>query len=119
MLALTIALQVICGLTALLALYYAARSLAADLVLLGACALVLLVWAVLLVVLVALDVGGGTPPDAVLLYGYLLSALVLPLGAGWLGVWERSRYGSVAILVMALTEMVLMMRVEQLWPAAF
>lgn len=119
MLALTIAVQVICGLTALLALYYAVKDLAADLVLLGAAALVLLIWAVLLVTLVILDLRGGTPPDAVLLYGYLLSALALPLGAGWLGVWERTRYGSIAILVMALTEMVLMMRVEQLWPAAF
>ena len=119
MLALTIALQVICGLTALLALYYSVKNLAADLVLLGAAALVLVMWLIMLVALIVADLGGGNPPDAVLLYGYVLSAVVLPLGAGWLALWERSRYGSVAILVMALTEMVLMVRVEQLWPAAF
>lgn len=119
MLALTVAVHVICALTAVLAAYYVLRDLAADLVLLGGALLMLLVWVSICIALVVKHLSGGTPPDAVLLYGYVLSALILPIGAGWVGVWERSRYGSLAIGVAALTEMVLMVRVEQLWPAAF
>lgn len=114
-----VALHVISALTALLALYYVVKDLAADLVLLGACALLLLAWLVETAVLGVHDLAGGQVPDPVLLYGYLLTALLLPLGGLWLGVWERSRYGSAAILVVALTSIVLQVRVEQLWPGGF
>lgn len=110
---------VVCGLTALLALYYAIRDLSADLVLLGACALALVVWAVLGGALLARDLGGAPVPDPVTLYGYVLTGLVLPLAAGWAGVWERSRWGSLVIAAAAVTEMVLMMRLPQIWAGGF
>lgn len=116
---LVIAIFLVCGLTAALSTLYAVKDIAADLLPLGAMLVVFVLWLALGVVLVVKDVSGGTPPDAVLLYGYVLSAIVVPLGAIWLGVWERSRYGSVALAVAAVTELVLVMRVEQLWPAAF
>lgn len=79
-LVLSVVVYVVCGLTALLALYYAARDLAADLVLLGACALSLLVWFTEGAALALRDLGGGAVGDPVTLYGYLLTGLVLPLG---------------------------------------
>src|SRR5699024_6102824 len=70
------------GLTALLGLYYALRDLNADLVLLGACALLALAWVVLGLALGLRDLGGGSPEDPITLYGYLLTAVVLVVGAG-------------------------------------
>ncbi|MFC0674259.1 hypothetical protein [Brachybacterium hainanense] len=116
---LVIILQVLSVLTALLALLYVIRDLAADLVLLGACALLLLVWLGEAAALGVRDLAGGQVPDPVLLYGYLLTAVLLPVAGLWVGVWERSRYGSAAILVVALTSIVLQVRVEQLWPGGF
>ena len=57
--------------------------------------------------------------DPVTLYGYLFTGLVLPLGGAWAGVWERSRWGSLAIGAVALTLMVLELRVQQIWPGGF
>lgn len=116
---LSILVYVICGLTAALAFYYSARDLSADLVLLGACAAVLLIWLVQLAGLGLRDLGGADVTDPVLLYGYLLTGAVLPLGGGWIGVWERSRWGSLAIGAVALTLMVLELRVQQIWPGGF
>lgn len=116
---LIIAMYVVCGLTAALAAYYTVRDLAADLVLLGAVALVLLVWAGLGLALLLRDMGGGEVTDPVTLYGYLLTGLVLPVGGVWLGIWERTRWGSLAIGVVALTLAVLVMRLEEIWPGGF
>ena len=116
---LSILVYVICGLTAALAFYYTARDLSADLVLLGACAAVLLIWLVQLAGLWVRDLGGGSVADPVLLYGYLLTGLALSLGGGWIGVWERTRWGSLAIGAVALTLMVLELRVQQIWPGGF
>lgn len=116
---LIIVLYVVCGLTAALAAYYTVRDLAADLVLLGAAVMVLLAWAVLGIALLIKDLGGGVVTDPVTLYGYLLTGLVLPLGGAWLGIWERTRWGSLAIGVVALTLAVLVMRVQQIWPGGF
>lgn len=116
---LMIVLYVVCGLTAALAAYYTLRDLAADLVLLGAVALVLVVWVVLGLGLVMRDLGGGEVTDPVTLYGYLLTGVVLPIGGAWLGIWERTRWGSLAIGVVAVTLAVLAVRLEQIWPGGF
>src|SRR5690625_7793317 len=102
---LSILVQVLCGLTAVLAVYYTVRDLSADLVLLGGCAAVLLIWLVQAVALGLRDLGGTAMTDPVTLYGYLFTGLVLPLGGAWAGVWERSRWGSLAIGAVALTLM--------------
>lgn len=119
MTALSILVHVLCGLTAVLAVYYTVRDLSADLVLLGGCAAVLLIWLVQGVALGLRDLGGTPMTDPVTLYGYLLTGLVLPLGGAWAGVWERSRWGSLAIGAVALTLMVLELRLQQIWPGGF
>ena len=119
MAALSIAVYIVCGLTGALGLYYAARDLKADLVLLGACALSLLVWAVEFAALGLRDLAGTDSFEAITLYGYLLTGLVLPLGGGWVGVWEHSRWGSLVVGLVALTMMALQMRLPQIWPGGF
>lgn len=114
-----IALYAACGLTAALSVYYVAREFAADFVLLGAAALVMLVWGGEALALAMRDLRGGDAPDRITLYGYLATGLALPLGAIWVGVNERSRWGSVGILAVALTQIVLQMRLPQIWPGGF
>jgi hypothetical protein len=105
------------ALTALLAIYYVAKGLAADFVLLGGCALMLVLWAIQGVVLALADLGAAGPaPDRITLYGYLLSGLALTVGSGWLGAIERSRWGSAGILAVAITMAVLQLRLPQIWP---
>src|SRR5699024_11329998 len=60
MTALSIVVAVLCGLTALLGLYYALRDLNADLVLLGDCAVLALAWVVLGLALGLREHGGGS-----------------------------------------------------------
>ena len=116
---LSIVVVVLGGLTGLLGIYYAARDLNADLVLLGSCALLASAWAVLGVVLGVRDLAGGAPPERITLYGYLLTALLMAVGGGWAGLFERSRWGSLVIGICALVSIVLMMRLEQIWPGGF
>ena len=95
-----IVVAAVCALVALLGLYYTVRDLSADLVLLGATALLALVWLVLGIALGLRDLGGGHPaPERVTLYGYLLTALLMAVGGGWVGIFERSRWGSLVITV--------------------
>lgn len=119
MTALSIVVAVLGGLTALLGLYYALRDLNADLVLLGACALLAAAWAVLGGALGLRDLGGGAPPERVTLYGYLLTALLLAVGGGWMGLFERSRWGSLVVGLTAAVSIVLLMRLHQIWPGGF
>lgn len=119
MLALSILVTIVCLLTALLGIYYAARDLSADLVLLGACAVAALMWVVLGIALGARDLGGGQPDDPITLYGYLLTGILMTVGGGWVGLWERSRFGSLVIAVVALVSLVLLLRLAQIWPGGF
>lgn len=55
--------------------------------------------------------------SAGLFWGYILCVVgVLPIGFWW-GIGERSRWGNVVMAVGALTTVVLMWRMMQLWPA--
>lgn len=59
--------------------------------------------------------GGHHVPDAVLLWGYLVtSLLLLPLAFGWAFV-ERTRWSSVVLAVAAVVVVVLQVRIWQLW----
>lgn len=119
MTALSIVVAVLCGLTALLGLYYALRELNADLILLGACALLTVAWVVLGIALGLRDLGGESPQDPITLYGYLITAVVLVVGGGWMGLFERSRWGSLVAGLGALVSAVLLMRLHQIWPGGF
>lgn len=118
---LTVMVYAVSGLTAALAIYYTVRDLSADLVLLGACLLLVLVWGAEFAALALTDLRGAAPtaPDRVVLYGYLVTGLVLPVGGGWLGLFERTRWGSCAIAISAVTLVVLQMRLPQIWSGGF
>ncbi|HEY3437374.1 MAG TPA: hypothetical protein VGK35_06775, partial [Actinotalea sp.] len=58
---------------------------------------------------------GGRPHDLVTFWGYLISVLaLLPVAAGW-AFAERTRWSSVVLLVVALTEAFLQYRLLQVW----
>ncbi|MBB5831392.1 hypothetical protein [Brachybacterium aquaticum] len=118
--ALSIVVAVLCGLTAALAIYYAAKDFAADLVLLGGSALTVIGWLVLGIALAVRDAMGESPaPDRITLYGYVLTGLMLSVGGAWLGMFERTRWGSVVIAVVSAVSIVLLMRLHQIWPGGF
>ncbi|ARK05217.1 hypothetical protein SAMN05518682_2754 [Cellulosimicrobium aquatile] len=69
------------------------------------------------VVLGVLGATGTAPTDPVLLWGYLVTALViLPVAALW-AFAERSRWSSVVLAVAALTVAFLEWRLWQIWNA--
>lgn len=115
---LSIGVFVVCLLTALLGAYAVWRDLSADLVLLGGCALAGVLWLIEAIGIALRDLGGGTPPSAVTLYGYLLTGLLLPAAGVWFGLMERTRYGSAVILIVMVTVPVLQLRVPQIWSGA-
>ena len=118
--ALSIVVGVLGALTAVLAVYYAAKDLSADLVLLGACLVTALGWLVLGIALGLEDLASDGPaPDRVVLYGYLLTALMMVVGGGWVGAFERTRWGSVVVAVACAVTLVLLMRIHQIWPGGF
>ncbi|MBC6462356.1 hypothetical protein [Actinomadura sp. HBU206391] len=72
----------------------------------------LLVQAVIAVVKLA---GGEQPQDLTVFIGYLVGSLIiLPIG-GFLGVAERTRWGSVVAGVACLVVPVVIMRMQQIW----
>jgi len=69
------------------------------------------------VVLGVLGATGTAPSDPVLLWGYLVTTLViLPVAALW-AFAERSRWSSVVLVVAALTVAFLEVRMWQIWNA--
>ncbi|CAM4100312.1 hypothetical protein M3A96_03060 [Helcobacillus massiliensis] len=102
-----------------LGLLYVVKDLAADLILLGAQLLVLLVWIALVVgaLLKAASVGG--PTDAITFWGYALTGLTLPIAGLYLGFLERSRWGALTIAIASLTMTVLAARLPQIWAGGF
>lgn len=117
---LSVVMYAVSALTALLGLYYLVKGLSADLVLLGASLLLALVWLIEAVVLTVADLGGAGPaPDRITLYGYFATGILLPLAATWLGATERSKWGSAGVLAVAVTQIVLQLRLPQIWPGGF
>jgi hypothetical protein len=87
------------------------------------------VQAVQLIALAALEIGllaqvvvavvqlvdGHKPPEQATFIGYLAGSLViLPIGA-FIGVGERSKWGSVAVGIACVTVPVVILRMQQLW----
>ncbi|PWD49862.1 hypothetical protein C8046_03350 [Serinibacter arcticus] len=67
------------------------------------------------VVVGVLQAGGHDVPDGVLLWGYLVTSLVLlPVAFGWAFV-ERTRWSSVVLAIAAAVVVVLQVRIWQLW----
>jgi len=60
-------------------------------------------------------VDGHKPPEQATFIGYLAGSLViLPIGA-FIGVGERSKWGSVAVGIACVTVPVVILRMQQLW----
>lgn len=114
-----IAASVVSILVGLFGLLYVLKNLAPDLLLLGAQALVLLAWIVILVASIVRAASIGGPTEAITYWGYLLTGLCMPIAGVYLGLLERSRWGSLAITVVSVTSVVLAMRLPQIWPEGF
>lgn len=59
---------------------------------------------------------GGRPSARVVLIGYLIAMVLVPVAAAFLGAIERSRWGSAVSVVAGLVAAVLMVRLHQIWP---
>ena len=70
------------------------------------------------VVVLIMTARGDGPADAVMFWGYLVTALLLlPIAAAW-AFAERTRWSSVVLLVAAVTVLVMEWRLVQIWAGA-
>ena len=82
----------------------------------GAAALVELLLIVQLVVAIASPAFGNTASgDLLEFYVYLISAMLLPIAAGFWALIERSRWSTVILGVAALSVAVMLYRMLQIW----
>lgn len=51
-------------------------------------------------------------------WGYLLTALVVPVGAFWWAVLERSRWSNIVLGAVGITVFVMLYRMQQIWAGA-
>ena len=85
---------------------------------LGAVALVELLLIIQLVVALIAPAVGNQPTGSLLeFYTYLISALLLPLAAGFWALIERSRWSTVILGVVCLSVGVMVYRMLQIWTA--
>lgn len=52
-------------------------------------------------------------------WGYLVTALVLPIVAFWWAVLDKSRWSNVVLAAVPVTVFVMLFRMEQIWNGAF
>lgn len=82
----------------------------------GAIALVEVLLVVQLVVAIASPAFGNTPTGDVLeFYVYLISAVLLPVGAAFWALVDRSRWATVILGVACLAIAVMVYRMHQIW----
>lgn len=82
----------------------------------GATALVELLLLAQLVVAIVAPLTGNEPSGSVLeFYVYLVSAILLPLGAGLWALIERTRWSTVILGVACLSVAVMLYRMLQIW----
>lgn len=87
---------------------------------LGALALVELGLIVQLAVSIVLVIlGQRAQSDTVEFFAYLVVALMVPVGAAFWALIERSRWATVVLGVGALTVAVMLVRMQQLWTETF
>ena len=87
---------------------------------LGALAVVELGLAIQLVVSIVLVLmGQRAQSDTVEFFAYLVVALMVPVGAVFWALIERSRWATVVLGVGALTVAVMLVRMQQLWTETF
>lgn len=83
---------------------------------LGALALVELLLIIQLVVAIVSPAAGNDPVGNVLeFYTYLVSAVILPIAAGFWALVDRSRWSTVILGTAALAIAVMVYRMQQIW----
>lgn len=86
----------------------------------GALALVQLALLVQLVASIVLVIAGEqAKQDTVEFFAYLIVALLIPLGAAFWALIERTRWSTVVIGVGALTVAVMLVRMNQIWTGTY
>jgi hypothetical protein len=87
---------------------------------LGALAIVELGLVIQFVVSIVLVImGQQAQSDTVEFFAYLVVALMVPIGAAFWALIERSRWATVVLGVGALTVAVMLVRMQQLWTETF
>lgn len=87
-----------------------------SLVSIGSLALVELALLVQLGASIALVVGGAqSKGDIVEFFGYLITALLVPLAAGFWALVERTRWSTLILGIGSLTVAVMLVRMWQIW----
>ncbi|MFM6977440.1 MAG: hypothetical protein ACKOWR_01800 [Micrococcales bacterium] len=87
-----------------------------SLISIGALALVELLLFVQLVVSIILVAGGErAKTDTVEFFSYLVVALIVPIGAGFWAMVERTRWSTMVLGVAGFTVAIMLARMEQIW----
>lgn len=99
-----------------LGIVYVAKGVRADLLLLGLTAVATLAWLLQSLGALVLQLSGTGPDDSLLFWGYMLSGLIVPVGAAYFAIAEPTRIGSIVVTGAGLVMAVLEVRVSQIWP---
>jgi len=87
-----------------------------SMVSIGALALVELLLLVQFVLSVVLVAGGArAKTDTVEFFSYLVVALIVPIGAGFWALVERTRWSTMVLGVASFTVAIMLARMEQIW----
>jgi hypothetical protein len=87
-----------------------------SMVSIGALALVELLLLVQFVLSVVLVAGGArAKTDTVEFFSYLVVALIVPIGAGFWALVERTRWSTMVLGVAGFTVAIMLARMEQIW----
>ncbi|KAD3515383.1 hypothetical protein [Arthrobacter yangruifuii] len=62
--------------------------------------------------------GQGIAGAAWEFWGYLLTALIIPVGAVWWSLMDRSRWSNIVLSAVGITVFVMLFRMEQIWDGA-
>ena len=110
----------VCLAASLVPLVLAAMKRLPSLVSIGALAVVELMLLVQLVASVVLVIGGERAKgDTVEFFGYLITALLVPLATGFWALLERTRWSTFILGIGGLTVAIMLVRMYQIWFGAY
>lgn len=106
----------VCLAASLVPLVLAAMKRLPSLVSIGALAVVELMLLVQLVASIVLVIGGARAKgDTVEFFGYLITALLVPLATGFWALLERTRWSTFILGIGGLTVAIMLVRMYQIW----
>jgi hypothetical protein len=106
----------VCLAASLVPLVLAAMKRLPSLVSIGALAVVELLLLVQLVASIVLVIGGARAKgDTVEFFGYLITALLVPLATGFWALLERTRWSTFILGIGGLTVAIMLVRMYQIW----